>query len=148
MKKSMDKIKNMLAYLSRSSWEKRQYIKYDKERRDLETLTNRELSSKYVNTKAKYEYKRNILSFFVGAILLAIFMGMWGIFYNAVKQSLKLIYSVSASNELAVASLIIASIFFAIVVILIIFFLFMYLNSLHYLHRQLLIIEEVRDDRK
>lgn len=148
MKKKTDSLTELIMYFSLREREKRKYISYEKERTRLELLSIRELSSHYIDAKSKYEYKKNIFSFFLVSILVAGLVDIWKVFYKFLTKAIQ----ISALNEgnaldITKVSLIIFTIVFITIVSVIFVLLISYLKSIHSLHKQILLMEEVRNSR-
>lgn len=140
-----EKIKSYVMYLSMKERKEREYLKYMEEFNRLKDLSESRLSSEYINTKSKYEYKKNKLSIFVIAIVLAVLTDVWKYFYKFIEQIL-----LFASNQqidaidIAITGFMIAVIVSACVTSMIIFLLIDYIKETYSVHRHLLIIEEIR----
>lgn len=148
MNVSMNKFKKAVMYFSRREREKRIYSLLDKEREIYEPLSDRELSAQYVNTKSKYDFKKNILSVFVGTIIITVLTGVWTSFFKLANQMIQLLSSGQSEPEkMGTIGLILFSSFFCFFVLIVVIVLIAYLRSIYRLQKKMLIIEEIRKIR-
>ncbi|MBC1506327.1 hypothetical protein HCJ58_04970 [Listeria sp. FSL L7-1509] len=148
MKKIKVKLKNAILYFTRPHREVRQYLAYEKERQILERLNHRELSARYIGIKATYQYKRNVLSFFVGALLLSALTGIWKFFYNLGIKNVTFMYVKDVDNEVMSKIVLVASFsIFLFIIFFIILSIVFYLRELFHMQKTIYLIEEIRADR-
>ncbi|WP_099221858.1 hypothetical protein [Listeria costaricensis] len=149
MNKRIGKLKKAILSMKIEEREKRQYARYESECQELEALSERELSSRFVHLKAKYEYRRNIFSFLIGAILLTALTGGWKYFYNFTIKCMQLFYTdgVRTREETSII-IMIAMIFFVFLAVAVFLVCIIYLKELYITKKTLLIIEEVRISRE
>lgn len=135
--------------ISTEEREKRIFAKYCQEPSGLDRLSDWELSARYVETKAKLEYKKNAFSFFLIAILVSALTNIWQTFYNLTEKALQIALSAQAESEaLAQVNFFIFAIVATMLTVSILIGLFSWLRELSRLHKKLLLIEEVRHGRE
>lgn len=148
MKITIKKIKKTAMYFSRHEREKRIFSLYARERNNYECLSDRELSARYVDIKARYEFKKNILSVFVGAIFITVLTGAWSSFFKFANHMLQLLsLGESEPEKVGKVGLILFSTLFCFLILIVAALLTLYLRSLYRLQKKLLIIEEIRKSR-
>lgn len=149
MKKILEKFKKALLSITREQREKKAFIRYNIERKRLESLPERVLSSRYVDLKSKYEYHKNIFSLFIGTILIGVLAGAGKFLYNLTVKGMQMIYHDSFNIERDTRSiLIIVSLFFLFIVIVVLLILIIYLRELYFMRRNLFIMEEIRKEKR
>lgn len=149
MKKILKKIKKILLSITREQREKKTFDRYNVERKRLESLPERVLSSRYVYLKSKYEYHKNIFSLFIGTILIGVLTGAGKFSYNLTVKGMQVIYHDSLNVERDKTSiLIIVSLFFIFIVIVVLLILLIYLRELYLMRKTLLIMEEIRKEKR
>lgn len=132
-------------YFSRREREKRIFSLYAKERKIYERLSDRELSAWYVDIKARYEFKKNMLSVFVGAIFIIILTGAGSSFFKFANHMLQyLSLGESEPEKVAKVGFILFSTLFLSLILIVVVLLTLWLHSLYRLQKKLLIIEEIR----
>lgn len=149
---NMKRLRLLILYFSYQERKKRQYKKYDKERKKLESLTNRQLDFEYIEAKNNYQHKKNIYSLFLGTLLLAILTKFSSVFYETINQ-IRVVYKgvLGTPEEAWIRITMIVYISISIIFIVTIFIVIVsYLNSLKNLHKKILLIEEIKkeDDKK
>ncbi|WP_439443650.1 hypothetical protein ACSMFR_02315 [Listeria aquatica] len=149
MKINFKKVKKKILSITREEREKKAFARYDIERKRLESLTNRELSSRYVYTKAKYEFRKNIFSLFIGVILIALLTGSGKFLYQLAVKSMLVINQGSLHIERDKTVVLgLVSVFFIFIALAILLIFVVYLRELYFLRKTLLIMEEVRVEKK
>ena len=132
-------------YFSRREREKRIFSLYAKERKIYESLSDRELSAWYVDIKARYEFKKNILSVFVGAIFITVLTGAGSSFFKFANHMLQLLsFGESEPEKVAKVGFILFFTLFCFLILIVVALLALLLQSLNRLQKKLLIIEEIR----
>lgn len=142
-----DKIKEKIMYISFQERKKREYEAYSQKIQYLKSLTSEQLDAEYVNTKARYESKKSMLSLVVVTVILAILMEVWKYFFDFVKRVISFAEN-QMPNEFEIAKLgvllsVILVIFLTVIVVSV---LIGYVKELREIYSYLLMIEEVRKD--
>ncbi|ENM1174076.1 hypothetical protein [Listeria seeligeri] len=149
MNNFLKKVEKIATYITYNERERRKYARYELEMREFEAFSERELSLRYVNLKARYEFRKNIFSFIVGAILLTVLTGVWKSFYNLSVKSLQLFYTNNASSKEDTLVIIACGfMLFAVIGIILLVVIVIYLKELYLMKRLLLMIEEIRTRNK
>ena len=149
MSKLTTKLQGLDRYFSLQGQAERQYSRYEKEYHSLAQLSEKELSAKYVTVKSKYEHKKNIFFFSVVTIILTSLMGIWEGFYRAAEG----MASMADFEEMGLSFWVeftvrFYSIMFVFAIVVLIASLVRYAKNISILHRELLLIEEVRKTAK
>ncbi|EGO8511478.1 hypothetical protein ELZ39_11350 [Enterococcus faecalis] len=142
----MKRLRLLILYFTYQERKKRQYKEYDKERKKLESLTNRQLDFEYIEVKNNYQYKKNIYSLFLGTLLLATLTKSNSIFYETIHQ-IGVVYKdvLGTQGEAWLRITMIVYISVSIIFVLTIFIVIVsYLTSLKNLHKKILLIEEIK----
>jgi|GEM_PF-3072906 len=146
MRRNNNWLRKCVMYYSLSEREKREFVCYEKERKLFAKLSKHELSARYVNTKARYEYKKNLSSLVLVTILVSGLINVWDIFRSFTENILQTVaVEQTYTEDIMYLGFILSLIIFAFAAILILILLVSNLKSLHFLHRSLLLMEEVRN---
>ena len=134
------------------SFQERRRKKLEKYKNEMKVLKNRsidEINMDYIELKTKYEHKKRILSVFVITIILSIFMNIWTNIYKFMLDVINFFYS-SQGNEEELAFTVFLICVIMLVAIALIFFiaLYIYLRDMKELNKKLMMIEQIRIDRK
>ena len=152
--RGMKAIDNWLAdRLNYSGIEKREQRVYDRWRDEYEQFTDRELSSRYVNLKRKLRYNKQITYPLLMLLTVGTFIGFTGLLRYAL-QKLAVMYYAGAFADLGspleytkgMAILFVG--IYAIALCLLVFIQLEYRWSFNFLQTRLLVIEEIRTDRR
>lgn len=144
MKKCVEKIITALKNHRES-----EYNGFKKKMDDYKQMTPDQLSFKYINLKSKYEYKKGILTFFLILIGLPLIMNIWKQFLSFMEKLLQYITITSADGtEIVQISFYLSVIITICITTFILFFLFTFLKELTVINKELLIIEEIRNQSK
>lgn len=143
----MDYFKKMIMYFTLQERERRAYKRYELNRQRFESLTILQLHERYIKMKSLYEYKKSFLTFFVVTLFLTILTGIWKGFFQYFKQALQLFFN--QENSLEVTKVIIVISVFLLVTIVVVMFIsiVLYLKNLYRLYEQLMLIEDVRENK-
>lgn len=142
----MNMFRKILMYFTLQEREKRSYARYENDRSQLESLTEREQHERYVTLKTKLEYRKQVFLFVITGVVLSSITGLWKTFFNYFKTSLQLY--LTNVNTLSESKLIWAiSSFLMIVAILALFIsVIIYLRNTYSIYRKLLIIEKIKGE--
>lgn len=145
----MNKIKKYLLYFSLEESEKRILSAYKEEFAITRNLSSEELNSLSIEYKTRYERKKSIFSLFLITVALAALTAICSSFYAFLKYMLPLITSNSTHDiNIAKTMIIIFIIVLGTIVIAIFGIVNAYLQSLQFLHKKILIIDEIIKENK
>lgn len=144
---SNNRLRYLVMYFSLQEREKREYAQYRKVRCKLESLSDDELNSRYINFVAKYNYKKHLF-FVILVALLLVGLAIWELFYSFFDQMLQ-IYSLheASTEEIAEFGLIFSSGFLVFLCLIVLFYMIVYLKDLRSMYKQLLFIEAEQIER-
>lgn len=139
--------KKIIMYFTLQESERRAYLRYEIERKRLESLTDREVHALYIRLKSTYEYKKNLFAFVGVTFFISIVSGIWRGGYQFFQNTLKL-YARQA-NSLELTKFIWELSFFIVGISLVVIFVsfIIYLKNLNRIYRQLLLVEEIQGDK-
>lgn len=142
MRKNFEKVIMSLSFQERK---KKELDRYIKEMKRLENSSSAALHLEYIDTKATYEHKKNILGIFSISLIISILMGVWRGLFSVIGKA---IYHM-VKYQLSEIELIELTLFFLIIGTLVItgllcLFLFQYLKKIRNLYKKILMLEEVR----
>ncbi len=141
-----EQIRQRIMSISFAERKQREYERYEQQMGYLRSLTENQLHAEYVDTKAKYESKKNMLSLVLVTVILAMFMNVWKYFFQFIKQVLIFSerQSADASGVIEVSFFIsiVLAIFLSVVIIGV---LMNYMKDLYKIYRYLLMIEKVQE---
>lgn len=147
--KYMLKLKSAFLYFSLIECEQREYSLYAQEYARLDSLTTKELSSRYVNTKAKLEHKKNVLLSFLIIILTTVLTKARELFVSFCQEYFTINYADQKTLEdIASISIALSAVVYISAAAIVLILLMSLLSELFGLHKKLLVIEEVRQNRK
>lgn len=141
----MNLFKKIVMYFSLQECEKREYERYEINRRDLESLSSRNLHEKYIRLKSKYEFKKRFFTFFIIIVFFTIITGMCNSFYKFFSKILILFFNQENSIEVTKVILVIYMFILAILVIVMFVCIILYLKNIYRIYEQILLIEEIRN---
>ena len=145
MRKIVQQIKAGIMSVSLQERKKREYKCFEEKISQLKSLSDMELKAEYISAKIKYEHHQNILLLFLVSIVLAILMNAWKYFADFLNRLLQLLFTDYANaNEIATIGFIISTIVISIVTVTVLFILIVCVKKSSSLHRQLLMIEDVK----
>ena len=151
MARDSSRLQNWLMYFSLQEREKRAYLRYKNERVLLETLAEGELIARYIDTKARYAHKRNMLLLFAVMVLMP--NNLWSALYSVASMALPVMnveplhLEGIALEELAGVWLFLMLVLLAFIAALILIPLISGLAQLRSLHRRMLLLEEMKQMR-
>lgn len=125
---------------------KKQLKNFSETKKSLERLSEDELLFVYVNTKALFEHKSKVFSFFLATILLSVLTGLWKEIYFIFLKCTELIVK-GTKVELAYMTFLIFGITFLVICSTIVISFMLYLNSIYQLNKKLILIEKVLDKK-
>lgn len=146
MNRKWEKFKQAVMYFSAKEKKKRVLFCERDKYMHLKMISDLDLKLEYINVKANYEYKKNILVLFLILVILAI-IKIWRYFDSFLRQIAQ--FSSSYQGEALEAvkvGFIIALIVIVGITFLIIVLLVMYIKQMYCLHKELLMIEEIRKE--
>jgi hypothetical protein len=147
MSKFIEKIKCSIMSISFQERRKKELTNYKQKISYLKNMDIDELDLEYINKKSEYEHKKNILSIFMLSIMLSVWMDIWKYFFTFIEKIVQ--FAVSSQNrEMAQMVFIISTIVIIFVTIIIFMILFAHMKRMHQLHKDLMIIEEIRKQYK
>lgn len=136
---------DVIMYFSFQERKKREYrldkMKYEQ----LKSMTDEQLTFEYINTKTKYEYKKNVFTLFLITIVLSVIMNVWKYFFNFLNKALQFA-SMYQENVIDVMKIgfIIAIIIVLSIKMVILMILLVSIRQLYLLYKYLLLIKEIR----
>lgn len=139
----MNMFRKILMYFTLQEREKRLYDQYERDRRQLEALTEREQHERYVTLKTTLEYRKQVFLFVIAGIVLSSITGLWKSFFDYFKTSIQLyLDNINTLNESKLIWVI--SSFLVIMAILVLFVsVIIYLRNTYAVYRKLLIVEKI-----
>jgi len=139
------RIKRWLARVPLREKRQKDLDRYRQEKHRLEELEEDALELEYINTIAKYEHKKGIMSIFVIFILVAILMKVWKYFFSFIEKIILYLTSSNGDTDIAIVTFVIYATIIASITAIILSMLVAFTRSANRLNKHLLIIKEVRN---
>lgn len=147
MGKVAQRARDGVMYFSMQERRKREVVRFEEELQKLRSMSALELESAYVSAKTRYEHHRTVLSLFLISIVLAVLMNVWKYFFSFVEQLSQMAFDGQADSAEAARVGFAISIVFVVAITLAVFLILIACVRKHrLLYRDLLVIEEVRND--
>ena len=148
MAKDSGKFKRCIMSKSFQEQRKKELVQYKERVIRLESMDVNEIDFEYINMKTRYEHRKNILSVFILSILISILTNAWKYFYAFLEKVIQYATAHQENGmEAAKVMFFISSIIFLLISIIIFVIVAMYMKGIHRAHKELMIIEEIRNRR-
>ena len=138
-----------LSYFMREKREIRKCSEYLKYKNHFLKLNRDELISCFISTKNKYEHQKRVFSVVLATIIFSGLGGVWSMVYDFLVRLISVTGSGAnmIDGETAFYGVVVACILFGIIIVFALAAIGLYLSSMKDVHRELLIIEEVRKEK-
>ena len=114
----------------------------------LTQMQSDELDFEYIILKSEYEHKKNILTWLMMVIALAVLMNVWNNFWDFMKEVFQYAASMECNGvEIAKISFIISVIITVSIFYVVLLILINYMKYLKMIRQKLMIIEEVKNQQ-
>ena len=141
-------IKRWVMYYSFQEQRKRELTAYRKKLEYLGSLDNDEINSEYINLKSTYERKKIFLSIFMLSLVISVLMDMWKSFYYVIRNLTEIASSFQENSiEILELGVVLFLILFGFVTVIVLISLFIYINGICEIYKNLLIVEEIRNKK-
>jgi len=148
MSKFSEIIKRWVMYYSFQEQRKRELTAYRKKLEYLGSLDNDEINSEYINLKSTYERKKIFLSIFMLSLVISVLMDMWKSFYYVIRNLTEIASSFQENSiEILELGVVLFLILFGFVTVIVLMSLFLYINRICEIYKDLLIVEEIKNKR-
>jgi hypothetical protein len=135
-------------YYSFQEQRKRELTAYRKKLEYLGSLDNDEINSEYINLKSTYERKKIFLSIFMLSLVISVLMDMWKSFYYVIRNLTEIASSFQENSiEILELGVVLFLILFGFVTVIVLISLFIYINGICEIYKNLLIVEEIRNKK-
>lgn len=142
------KVNGWLKKYSHDEKERCSFEKYLKERVHYEEMSDNQLNEHYITNKAKYEYKKVVLTLCGITIFLTMFFGIGDTFLDISMKILEFSIIENSNAQLSSVAFFI-SVFLVITIAVILFLLLIsYIENIYIVYRRVLLIENVIEVRK
>jgi hypothetical protein len=125
-----------------SERKKKQFKKFSEMKRFFESLNEDKLLFEYVNTKALFEHRSKIFSFFLATILLSVLTGLWKEVYSILLKCIELTTSGKYIEQAQITLIVFCGVFAIVCFTILAVFIF-YLNSIYRLNKKKILLEKV-----
>lgn len=95
----MSRIQDYINNLSYNEREKRKLKQYREKILKYTAMDDDELEMNYINIRAAYEHRKNVLAAILGTLLISIIMDTWKYFFEAIHDIIVLMYARSGNEE-------------------------------------------------
>lgn len=148
MAKNSGKFKRYVMSYSFQGRKAREIAHYKLKVKELKSMDNDEIDLEYINLTTEYEYKKNGLTIFIISIAIAVLMNLWKYFYMFMEKAIQYAVSNKESGvEVAKVTFLISLSVIIFMTLMIFAILINYTKELREVHKNLMIVEEIRNKR-
>lgn len=116
---------------------------------EFKQMQSDELDFEYITLKSRYEYKKNVLMLFILTITLAVLMDVWNSCLYFMEKAFQYVATLENGGiEVAKIGFIISAITAISIVCVVSFILISYMKELRRMSQKLMIIENVKNQRR
>lgn len=143
-----EKFKRYVMSFSFQERKARELAHYKQRVDELRNMETDEIDLEYINLKSEYEHKKTVLTIFMISIAIAVLMNVWKYFYIFMDKAIQYAISYEGSgSEVAKVAFAVSATVIVFMTLLIFAILIIYTRALRQVHKDLMIVSEIRNRR-